>query len=72
MEEEDDIDLGLEDELERALEMEDGKRHVSHDLTIFAPFQGGGSCEASWAPLTKHCLRTRDIPTVWLTRALPR
>ena len=38
MEEVDDIDLGLGYELERALEMEEGKRHVSHDLTIFTPF----------------------------------
>ena len=34
MEEEDDLDLGLEDELEKALEMDEGTRHVSHDLTI--------------------------------------
>lgn len=37
MEEEDDLDLGLEDELEKALEMEEGVRHVAHDLTIFGP-----------------------------------
>ena len=43
MEEEGDLDLGLEDELEKALEMDEGTRHVSHDL----PFSGASQNDIS-------------------------
>ena len=67
MEEEDDLDLGLEDELEKALEMEEGKHHVSHDLTISRPSQGKRSRRDLQASGNLH-ISTRMSPEQLLRR----